>query len=498
MTTPTKQQADFVRALVEGVSHLALVARAGTGKTHTILLGVAAYLAKFPGHEVLVCAFGKAIAEEIKGKLAKMGLDWRQAQAATTHSIGFGLVKFMFKPKVDDNKVRLLVRGRNEAVYREYEAQICQLVHLAKVAGVGFFTDSPIGDAMTWHALADHYDVNGLDDTSAMDAIVEAAQYIYRASLEQTDVVDFDDMVLFPLIKNIRVKFGKDLIFLDEAQDTNRTRQALMRKFLKRSGRMVVVGDDRQAIMGFAGAGADALTDLIKDLQAQAMPLTMTWRCPRAVVAEAQRLVPDIEAAEGAAKGEVAMLPALPEDLGAGDAVLCRNTAPLIQVAYSMIRQGKACKVEGRAIGEGLAKLAGRWKVKTIDALLNRLDIYREREMQKHLARGQDVKAEAVADKCETLVEICQAVLNKGQKDVCDVQAFINTMFADTDAAEGQRIITCATYHRSKGREWGRVYLYRSGLCPSPWAKQDWQKRQEENLAYVAITRAQQLLAYVN
>ena len=51
--------------------------------------------------------------------------------------------------------------------------------------------------------------------------------------------------------------------------------------------------------MGFAGASANALDELIDELQAEVLPLTMTWRCPKAVVRLAQRIVPDIEAADG-------------------------------------------------------------------------------------------------------------------------------------------------------------------------------------------------------
>jgi len=51
----------------------------------------------------------------------------------------------------------------------------------------------------------DHFDINGLDDTSEADAVVEAAQNIYRQSLDQTAVIDFDDTILMPLIKNLRV-----------------------------------------------------------------------------------------------------------------------------------------------------------------------------------------------------------------------------------------------------------------------------------------------------
>src|SRR4029077_17901695 len=116
-------------------------------------------------------------------------------------------------------------------------------------------------------------------------------------------------------------------------------RRALVRKFLKPDGRMVVVGDDRQAIMGFAGASADAMDDLIKELQPTILPLTVTWRCPKAVVAEAQKLVPDILAADNAAVGKILMQAELTEQLEKTDAILCRNTAPLVTTAYGLIRR---------------------------------------------------------------------------------------------------------------------------------------------------------------
>jgi hypothetical protein len=49
--------------------------------------------------------------------------------------------------------------------------------------------------------------------------------------------------------------------------DIGRARQALISKFVKRhTGILLVVGDDRQGIYGFAGAQADALDQLIEEL----------------------------------------------------------------------------------------------------------------------------------------------------------------------------------------------------------------------------------------
>lgn len=493
---PTGQQSDFLDALLNTSSHLALVARAGCGKTSTILMAVDALTKSHPRAETLVCAFNKSIADEVAGKLKEAGhTDWKTVQASTLHSLGFGLLRYLFKPQIEDKKIRKLIELQNEEIYSIYPSQIESLVRYAKQAGFGFFPDLPIGNVQVWHDLADHFDVNGLDDTSESEEVVAAAQHIYKESLRQTDLIDFDDMILFPLIKNLRVKFGKDFIFLDEAQDLSRSRQALARKFLKpNGGRMIVVGDDRQAIYGFTGADASALPNLISSLHATVLPLSVTWRCPKAVVKLAQTYVPDIEAAPSAPEGEVLHLNDLPDDIGITDAILCRNTAPLITTAYKLIRAGKPCKVEGRAIGEGLINLARRWKVKNIDGLITRLEAYREREVQKALAKGNEAKQEEVEDKVATMLEICQACLSKGETRTEDVVNFINNLFAD--GAEGVTIL--ATYHRSKGREWPRVILWEhASRCPSRAAKQDWQLEQEDNLAYVAITRAQETLVFV-
>ena len=328
-----------------------------------------------------------------------------------------------------------------------------------------------------------------------MDAIIEAAIIVYRASLNQTKVIDFDDMILFPLVTNIAVRFPKDVVFVDEAQDLSKTRQALVRKFVKRNGRMIIVGDDRQAIYGFSGADASALDNLIRDTNAVSLPLSVTWRCPVAVVREAKKYVADIEAAPNAKEGSVQYATTIPTKLIPGqDAVLCRNMAPLIKVAYQLLRNGVAAKVEGRDVGEGLKTLCRRWKVKTVSALLTRLDDYQARETQKYAAKGEASKVEAVEDKCGALREIADKMLLEGKQDVADVIAFIDALFADG----ATNVVTLATYHRSKGREWNRVFLFEhSTRCPSRAAKKEWEMGQENNLAYVAITRAQDTLVFV-
>lgn len=505
---PTSQQQTFLDTLITTTSNITLRARAGCGKTSSILMAVDAYAALHPSHCIWVCAYNKAIADEVGCKLKTRGHnDWRTVQSSTVHSAGFGLLKFIFKPQIDDKKVLRLIWDRannsplaaDRLIFNQYQQQISSLVAYAKQAGVGFFDDMAIGNLSVWYDLADHFNVNGFDDTTQMDRVVSAAQTIYRDSLDQTNIIDFDDMILFPLVKGLHVKFTKDLIFVDEAQDLSRARQALIRKFLTpRTGRIVIVGDDKQAIYGFSGADSASLDNLTSQMEAVVLPLSVTWRCPKSVVQLAQSLVPDLEAAESAPEGEVSYVESLPEDLRPGkeeDAILCRNTAPLIDIAYSLIRSNVPCKVEGRKIGEGLIALTTRWKVSTTAALSDKLEDYRTREIQKAMAKGKESKCQEIDDRVDTILQIIQVVNKEGKKNISDVLQFIENLFADG----AESVVTLATYHRSKGREWNRVILWEhKERCPSKAAKQEWQKEQEKNLAYVAFTRAKKSLVFVN
>jgi superfamily I DNA/RNA helicase len=498
---PTPQQQAITQEILNGRDNVLVRARAGCGKTSQILMATQAIAAVHPRAEVTICAFNKAIADEIKARLEAAGLsDWKRYQGATLHSLAFGLLRFAFKPAIDDKKVRNIVKGLNDPAYTMYADAIVKMVDLAKGGGFGFFDDRQINDMRAWYWVADHYDVNGFEETTDLDIVIECAQRVYRMSLKDTSTIDFNDMILMPLVYNLRVKFQRDYLFVDEAQDLSRARQALARKFVKPSGKMIIVGDERQAIYGFSGADSDAMINLSTQLRAKDMPLSVTWRCPKSVVALAQSIVPDIQAAPSAPEGKVEGISYevfddnIRELTGADTAMLCRNTAPLITWAYALLRNGIPAKVEGRDIGESLKSLIGRWKVKSIDALLNKVEVYRDRETQKLKAKGKDEKIEALDDKCNTVVEIAKACIDRGKTTVAELVVFIDDMFAD--GATG--VTTLCSYHRSKGREWRRVILIEHyQRCPSKYARQDWQLHQEDNLAYVAFTRSMDELLFL-
>jgi superfamily I DNA/RNA helicase len=267
----------------------------------------------------------------------------------------------------------------------------------------------------------------------------------------------------------------------------------MAKRMTRPGGRMFWVGDDMQSIYGFCGADNDALEQIGREFACEKFPMTVTFRCAKAVVDLARTIVPDYRAADANPEGVVRSVTEdefVDEVLVPGqDAIICRRTAPLISMAYALISRGVACHVEGREIGKGLLVLVDRWSVKTISALSDKLTAYRDKETAKLLADKKEMQADALGDKVDALFVLIGS-LPKGST-VADLRVKINALFADTPDGQKAKTVTLLTAHRSKGLEYNRVYgLGVAKFMPSKYAKQDWQVAQETHLEYVLYTRA--------
>lgn len=502
-----QQQQDVLKWVREGSGSLNLVARAGCGKTTTLIAVVHEIIAQLPGKNIFLGAFNKAIATEIAERLKAAKVDWRTAESSTLHSIGFRQWRGVARGvKVENKKVLNLVydaadNSDNEHRYacHHIPTAIINAVSLAKQSGFGWLF--PVDDEHAWVELFEHHDID-LDDAVSLKAAVAASVAILKASQAQDyEVIDFDDMICAPLVHRVPVKYPYDFVLIDEAQDTNAARRSLALSIMRpKTGRLIAVGDDRQAIYGFTGADSNAMDLIKRELNSQVLPLNVTYRCPKSIVRAAQRYVPDITAHESAPQGVVREETYTPHfKFEQTDAVLCRNTAPLIELAYRLIGNKVPCRVEGRDIGKSLEVLARRWKARDLNSLRNRLAEYAEKETTKWLAKGREEKAAAVDDKVSSLMALIQACEKEDKHTVNDLVDLINSMFGDSTNGTGTKCLTLSTVHKAKGREWPRVFILKGHeLMPSRWARKDWQLAQEENLIYVAITRAQSELVWLN
>lgn len=472
-------QAAIFSFIETGAGNAIVEAVAGSGKTTTIVEA----MKRIPfGASAIFLAFNKAIAEELKA---------RGVNARTFHSLTCSPVLAHKEVRtVDVNKTRKLIDEnmilRDAQLYGKF---VQRLVGLGKQAGVGCLIEDT---EQNWSDLASHHDVD-LDNESADYAkAIRWASNILRLS-NAARAVDFDDMLYTPVHDGLSLnKF--DFVFVDEAQDTNAIQRALLRKIMHDGSRMIAVGDPAQAIYGFRGADSEALNLIAEEFHAVRLPLSVSYRCPTSVVEYARQWVQHIEPAPNAPTGIVANIgqdwtPSAafkPDDL-----IVCRTTRPLITLAYQLLRAGVSAHVMGREIGVGLQALVKRMNAKGVDALIEKLNEFTAREVEKAIAKRQDSKAEAIQDKTDCILFLIESLPETGRTVPALLRA-IDDLFADRADA-----VTLATIHKAKGLEADRVYWLNSSQCPSKWARQEWQQQQERNLCYVATTRAKSELILI-
>lgn len=463
----------------ESAGNAVVEAVAGSGKSTTIVEGMNRIPA---GKTAIFLAFNKAIAEELKA---------RGVNARTFHSLTYAPVtKARNARTIDANKLRLIcdakLSGEDAFLYGGF---ITRMVGLGRQAGISCL----IADTdQAWLDLVIHHDLELDNENAELGRALELCSQLLSWSNADSRV-DFDDLLYLAVKDGLSLaKF--DYVFVDEAQDTNAIQRAILRKIIKPTSRIIAVGDPAQAIYGFRGADSDSLNLIAAEFECEKLPLTVSYRCPTSVVEYARQWVSHIEAAPNAVAGEVLNMGIEwgTDTFVADDLIVCRTTKPLISLAYKFLRARIPAKIMGREIGQGLKTLIGKMKAVNVDDLLIKLGVWKDRESEKAIAKKQDNRAEAIQDKVFAISCLVEG-MDEDERTIKTLLSIIDSLFADTTNGS----ITLATIHKAKGLEANRVFWLNSSQCPARWAKAGWQIQQENNLCYVAVTRAKNMLVLI-
>jgi DNA helicase II / ATP-dependent DNA helicase PcrA len=478
----TQYQTAICNAVMERQSNIVVNALAGSGKTTTIEHSVS----DFQGANI---------------------------RAQTCHGFGLAAHRYHLKqhnagePNVIEDKVSIILRQLTnaEALTPDDRAKVelkigpaKRLVSLFK--SQGFLAIRAEATDEECQALCDRYEIELPDpaDTGITESdVFTLARNALIANNRDIVTIDYDDMIYLPVLMREKF-FQQDLIYVDESQDLNPIRIALIKAASNNKAQCIFVGDRFQSIYGFTGADVEAIDTIVEQFNAVELPLSTCWRCPVEVIKEAQKIVPEIEHAPNAIQGSVGTVRNEDEMYAMaepGDFVLCRTTAPLVECCMNFIRQGKAATVRGRDIGQGLENLADKIKRRRASkgkSLIEALLAYREDQMVKLAHPSKEAKLQSALDKVDTL-----AVLSEECESFEELKKKIKSIFSDDKNGETKDLILCSTAHKAKGLEAERVFIIKPELMPLPWAKQSWQKQQEMNLKYVAVTRASRDLLFV-
>jgi superfamily I DNA/RNA helicase len=493
--TPTPQQEAILSAVRDETDPVLVRARAGTGKTTTLTM-MAGVMPS--GSNLLALAFNV----KIKKELEKRFPDWTQIMTinglghrAWGRAIGKRLI-------LDEKKLgRLVTATCREAGFNadgDQWAAIRWAVSQAMLQGLipshypqatGLVPD----DEPTWAAIGEPMAMTPALLGFARKALIESIREAFAGN------ISFDDQIyMSALFNGVFPRFQN--VMVDEAQDLSRLNHIMLKKTLGPDGRPMVVGDECQSVYAFRGADHESM-NLIKAMRPSwiELPLSVTFRCPRIVVDRQHAHVPDYEAHESNPLGSFSVAPPkwdlakLGCNSGHGVAMLCRNNAPLVTIAFKLIRDGIGCHMIGRDIGKGLKALAKKI-IKPEDmapAMATAIAEWRDREFSIAQVKDDQAKMDRVEDQAGCLTAVLEGSQAKSGQSLFEE---IEILFSKESGA-----VTLSTGHRAKGLEWPIVIHLDPWRIPSKFAlKNPAALRQEMNLRYVIETRAQRSLLEAN
>jgi DNA helicase-2/ATP-dependent DNA helicase PcrA len=472
----SEQQKAIFANVKNSEENLAVIARAGTGKTTTIVEA----LNYIPSNKsVLLCAFNSAIAKELGERVNKSNVTCK-----TLHSIGFGTLAKLGRLTLDkedqqldswlkkhypDNKKGIRSKAKKLIAYAK-NVNKCQ--NKNDLASLAMFLD-----------LA--------DDATEQDNIVRLADAVfdeYDTKGQQIRLINFDDMVWLPVFLGVKPK-QFDIVMVDERQDMNACQNWLAEQSVAKGGKLIVVGDDRQAIYGFRGADKNSMSNV----GGSTLNLNVTFRCGKEIVKYINELLPEIEysAHESNHDGKVEFPKhkQMLEGAQPGDFIISRYNAPLLKTCIKLLAKNKPAKIAGKDILVRVENIFTRALGidKDNDGLSAEVlcEIVRKYTGQKIAELSNDAEANENKIKLITDDEECVIALADAFGSLGEIRRKLAMLSAEGTSA---RAINCCTAHKSKGLETDCI-----------WVLPNFNHKNEEevNCHYVALTRGKKVLNVV-
>lgn len=370
----------------------------------------------------------------------------------------------------------------------------------------------------SWLDLMQRFDVY----SDAPAELIRHARGVLRTSiLWGHRIVDFADMLYLPTLAEGTVwRLDADVVFVDELQDLDELQHQMVMA-LTRTCPFVGVGDPHQAIFSWRGAAQDGMERIKRATQAVTLPLSVCYRCPTRHIALAREICPSIEGAPAAVAGlleeydeegriccdrpeqhqigcrclvvgDVKDVTLRPAFFRPGDVVLSRAKAPMVKVAYWLLKARIPVRIKGKDIGRGLIAYVDAMRAQSVGELVAKV----ERHTNKAVARAIELEDDAAAEEAMDKRDVIRAVAEVCEDD--DVEAFkqeLEGLFGDGD---DDGVVTLSTIHRAKGSEADRVWwLDHHKLRDVGRLRHEWQRVEARNLMFVATTRSRRELRLI-
>ena len=448
ITNLTSQQ----QAVVDSIEPTVLVnAVAGSGKTATLMYLATKY------KKGIYLAFNKAIVKDV---VPKLPIGW---QCKTFNAFGLAMVKQHFPHStVNFNKY-----SKNSYAHPNATALVSK--HMSMNGNIS---------TSSWKETCDRFKIG--------HSFIDEAKEILAEGQANTNVISGDDMLQYPIDNGWKTQ-EYDIVLIDECQDLNPQQIAFLSCIPTK--RIVFVGDANQAIYGFRGSDPFAVEKIKEDYLPVEYELTESFRCPQEILTTVKHIVPNIfskkingvvESADGN------------RDIDFPDEcfIISRTNSNLVKLAYKFIQDNSHFSIGGTFIAQLKRDLNRVFKgCVSLTGMRENIAEQYEREITK--AKGNKWSVSSIENKYDSLLAIVNIA-----KSMEDIHIFVKNLAIHSDSASCRKLMTI---HAAKGLECPTVYFIKPDICAyfKERAQSEWEKQQEDNLYYVACTRALQTLTFV-
>lgn len=522
-------------------NHGIIDAVAGSGKTTTIIDSASLI---DPAKKILFCAFNNSIAREISARFLQKRMGG--VTVKTMHALGLDILKSNFANdfRLENDKYQKLVdQFLDQESSQELLSRLCEIndipfdsrnnVDEYQLKGFRSTVKSTASDACSklrltltrfeleaFSNLVKHYNI--FSERKLASKFIDEEINIYFTIVKQivtkgndlakrTFLIDFADMLYLPFEWELTPLSRFDLLFVDECQDLSKSQLAVALKFVKKDGRILSVGDPHQSIYGFTGADIESF-DRIKNLpNTSTLSLSKCFRCPDNVIELAQQFRNDMSSfapKEGFIK--VIQYDEVIQYVKPGNLIISRTKAPLQVLIFKMIDKSIIIEVHEDEVKDFMNELRFLFSKEelSVSAIYRNGNDFFEKIVDRnvHFAEKKSQKFKSKQEKETFLKE--ERHLIEAKVDFIKKQLSINPGVQNINAllkrieqliSGGKDAVKLSTIHRAKGLENETVFildfddlpLYRDG-------QKDWEKTQERNLKYVALTRTKKNLFLVN
>jgi hypothetical protein len=462
---PTAEQEAALAAYRTGGS-MVIEAGAGTGKTSTLKL-LAKENTKRKG---VYLAYNRAIAQEAKQDFP------RQVQCATAHSFAFREMGVRYKHRLDSPRMTARQAAGLLGITATFKFdgdsiilgpnKLARMV-LDTVQQYCYSADAePMAKHIPWVPGLELY----REELAAF--IVPYAKRAWADLSSKDGRLKFEHDHYLKLWALDEPYFMVDYILLDEAQDANPV-IAQVFEMQRPHAQLIAVGDASQSIYGWRGA-VDYMTKMQADHR---LLLSQSFRFGPAVAVEANKWLTLLDAKLRLTGYEA--IDSKVQVLDNPDTILCRTNAEC--VARCLFAQESNKKV---AIVGGADSIR-RFAEAATDLMAGRSTTHPELSAFKDWLTVREYVAEGSGADLKVLVNLID---DYGTEKVIQIA---NRCVDERDAE-----IVVSTAHKAKGREWKKVQI--ASDFREPGKDDDGEDREmarsEIMLAYVAVTRAQEVL----